>query len=203
MSERTSPAQRQRDARWRAMVLVVGLVVAGGLLIAALSEGGAWSRRSSGASVMTDEFVRSADTTRKEIHLRFQQGVAMLHAKQYEHAMTAFHRVLQLDPAMPEAHVDMGFALVGLQRYGVARDFFMSAIELRGEQANAYYGLAVALDALKDRAGAIGAMRTFVHLSPPDDPSAKKAHAALREWQAQSRPTNAGSSMARQSGRAE
>ena len=38
----------------------------------------------------------------------------MLHAKQYEHALHAFHRVLELDPAMPEAHVNAGFALLGM-----------------------------------------------------------------------------------------
>ena len=48
-----------------------------------------------------------------EIGERFTQGVVMLHAKQYEHALTAFHRVLALDPAMPEAHVNAGFALLG------------------------------------------------------------------------------------------
>lgn len=108
----------------------------------------------------------------------------MLHAKQYEHAMTAFHRVLERDPAMPEAHVNMGFALIGLERYGAARDFFESAITLRKEQINAYYGLAVALEGLRDRPGAIGAMRTFVHLSKPDEPYVRKAQAALWEWEA-------------------
>ena len=46
-----------------------------------------------------------------------------------------------------------------------ARDFFMGAIELRPMQANAYYGLALALTRLKTGAGAIGAMRSFVHLA--------------------------------------
>ena len=97
--------------------------------------------------------------------------------------MTAFHRVLELDPEMPEAHVNMGFALIGLGRYAAARDFFEGAMALRRDQVNAYYGLAVALDELHDRPGAIGAMRTYVHLSKPDDPYVRKAQAALWEWE--------------------
>ena len=58
-----------------------------------------------------------------EVSERFTQGVIMLHAKQYEHALTAFHRVLALDPAMPEAHVNAGFALLGMREPAAARAF--------------------------------------------------------------------------------
>lgn len=178
-----------RDKRWRALALAVLVISTGGMLIAAVSDGGWLDRFSPADGALLRDPANPSDPTRQEIQRRFQQGVIMLHAKQYEHAMTAFHRVLALDPAMPEAHVDMGFALIGLQRYGAARDFFESAIALRREQTNAYYGLAVALDGLHDRPGAIGAMRTFVHLSKADDPYLRKAQAALWEWEAERNPT--------------
>ncbi len=177
--------RRRRDARWRTIALLVIAIAAGGGIIAALSEGGLFGWRFSTLGPAARGQVRATDPIRQEIHQRFQQGVVMLHAKQHEHAMTAFHRVLQLDPALPEAHVNMGFALIGLERYDAARDFFESALALRKEQANAYYGLAVALDELRDRPGAIGAMRTFVHLSKPDDPYVRKAEAAVWEWEAE------------------
>lgn len=120
----------------------------------------------------------------REISERFTQGTAMLHAKRYDHALTAFHRVLELDPALPEAHVNAGFALLGLGRHEAARGFFAAAIELRPSQVNAYYGLALALAKLDDPAGARGAMRTYVHLAPRDDPYRRKAEAALWEWEA-------------------
>ena len=107
----------------------------------------------------------------------------MLHARQYEHAVTALHRLLEIAPEVPEVHVNMGFALHGLSRYAAARDFFQGAIELRPQQTNAYYGLAIALEGLGDRPGALGAMRTFVHLAARDDPWLPKARAALWEWQ--------------------
>ncbi len=117
------------------------------------------------------------------IRTRFEQAVVMLHAKRYEHAITALHDVLRFRPEMPEAHVNMGFALVGVGRHAAARDFFESATVLRPTQANAYYGLAVALEGLEDVPGAVGAMRTFLHLAAPDDRHRRKAEAALWEWE--------------------
>ncbi len=119
----------------------------------------------------------------REAGQRFEQGVVMLHAKRYEHALTAFHRVLALAPDSPDAHVNMGFALLGLGRHAAARDFFDGATALDRRQRNAYYGMAVALEGLDDLPGAVGAMRTYVHLSPGDDPYLPKAQSALWEWE--------------------
>ena len=60
---------------------------------------------------------------------------------------------------------------------------FQTAIDLRPTQVNAYWGLAVSLEGLCDIAGAMGAMRTYVHLAPADDPFLIKANAALWEWE--------------------
>ena len=118
-----------------------------------------------------------------EVNARFEQSAAMLHAKQYDYAIAALHRVLELAPRMPEAHVNMGYALLGLKRYQAAGDFFNSAIELRPAQANAYYGLALALEGQGELEGALGAMRSFAHLARADDPYRQKALAALWEWE--------------------
>lgn len=113
---------------------------------------------------------------------RFDQAIAMLHAKQYDFAVTALHRVLELSPNMPEAHVNMGFALLGLKKYKAAGDFFASAIRLNSYQANAYWGLGIALDKLGDREAALGAMRSYIHLAPPGDAYVRKARSAIWEW---------------------
>ncbi len=129
-----------------------------------------------------------------EIQRRFNQAVVMLHAKQYEHAATALHRVLMLAPTLPEAHVNMGYALLGLQRHREARSFFESATALRPDQANAYYGLAMAWDAAGDRAMATGAMRSYLHLARNETAEhLARARAALWEWQSQrAEPQSAG-----------
>lgn len=118
-----------------------------------------------------------------ELKARFEQAVAMLHAKQYDYAIKALHRVLELAPKLPEAHVNMGYALLGKEEYQAAADFFNTATELNPQQANAYYGLAIAYEGQKELELALGAMRTFVHLSHADDPYLPKARAALWVWE--------------------
>lgn len=121
---------------------------------------------------------------RDEVARRFTEGVMMLHAKQYEHALTAFHRVLELDPQMPEAHVNAGYALLGMKRFEAAADFFDTATNLRPDQMNAYYGLGEALMALGNNQGALQAMEAYLHRSPPDDPFRRKAQSAVWELRA-------------------
>lgn len=171
----------RRDVRRRALAYTVVGVALGGLALAWVPE--MFATLSARADAET-RAKHARVATLREIDQRFQQGVVMLHARQYDHALMAFHRVLELSPAMPEAHVNAGFALLGMGKFAAARDFFESATVLRREQVNAYYGLAVALEALKDVPGALGAMRAYLHLAPPDDPYRRKAMAAVWEWEA-------------------
>ena len=160
---------RRRDVRLLGVAITAGVVALSGAGLALVPG-------ETGAPVV-------APTTREaEIDRVFRQGVVMLHARQYEHALTAFHRVLELAPEMPEAHANMGYALVGLARHREAKAFFEGAIDLRPRQVNAYYGLALAAEGLGDLETARGAMRTYVHLSPKGDPHRRRAEAALWEW---------------------
>jgi tetratricopeptide (TPR) repeat protein len=177
MALRGSP----RDVRLRALAITVFLVVAGGLSIAYMPDILHTSVANGSAEARA---AHAREKIEEEIKLRFEQGVDMLNAKQYEQALAAFHRVLALSPSMPEAHLNMGFALIGLKRYAIARDFFEGAISLRKEQVNAYYGLAEALEGVNDLPGAIGAMRTYLHLAPADDPYRLKAEEAVWKWEA-------------------
>lgn len=160
-------------------MLVAGLALALGLGALAFTL----SVRPARVDARTDPAAHASAARLAEIDARFRQGVAMLHAGQHEHALVAFHRVLELSPRLPEAHVNLGYALLGLGRHAAARDFFQGAIELRPSQSNAYYGLGIALDRLDDNAGALGAMRSYVHLAPADTPQARKALAAIWEWE--------------------
>lgn len=110
-----------------------------------------------------------------EIRNRFNQAVTMLHARQYEYAITALERVLKLSPDMPEAHVNMGYALLGLEQYEYAEKFFSRASLLKSEQVNAYYGWALALEGMEELEGALGAIETYLHLAERDDPYRAKA----------------------------
>lgn len=133
-------------------------------------------------SMVPTQHARNMAST--ELRQRFDQAVVMLHARQYEHAATALQRVLQLAPGLPEGHVNMGFAMLGLKRGGEAAVAFERAIDLQPRQANAYYGLAMAMEQQGDMEAALGAMRSYLHLSRPDERYHAKARAALWEWEA-------------------
>jgi hypothetical protein len=122
-----------------------------------------------------------------ELKERFEQAVVMLHAKRYDEAVTALGRVMELNPRIPEAHVNMGFALFGKEEYAAAFEFFMSAIDLNPEQANAYYGIAMVQDAAGNLEGALGGMRSYLHLTDDPDPHrlhTARARSAIWEWEA-------------------
>lgn len=212
--ERTRAHQRYRapgPARWAAAAAVVVAVAALGLGLERAARPVAddaprpagdvpdarATRAADGAARAAEETPRAAPAAaaagadprlEHAVAQHFQRGVALLHARQPEYAAVAFHEVLRLAPRLPEAHVNMGYALLAQQRPGAARDFFIAAIELRPSQANAYYGLGVASEALGDMPAALGAMRSFVHLAPPDDPFVTRARSALWEWQSAGAP---------------
>ncbi len=125
----------------------------------------------------------AVDPRMARIRERFEQAVFMLHAGRYDDAATALHAVLLLSPRLVAAHVNMGYALLGLGRYKAAADFFRQAIDLDPYQGNAYWGLAEVLEAEGDLPGALGAMRTYIHLAKPGDPFVRRARSALWEWE--------------------
>ncbi len=175
-------AGRRRDVRVPALVLTIGLTAVIGLAIVY------WPRNNGNVvqvNAAKDPAGHASQKRIEEIDRRFKQGAKLLNERQYEAAVAELQRVLALSPKMPEAHVNMGFAMLGLQRYPLAREFFESAIDLRTTQVNAYYGLAVALEGMQDIGGALGAMRSYVHLSKPDDPYQRRANAAIWEWEEQ------------------
>lgn len=173
MTEPVKPSfGRRRDIRLMALAVTILLVAGGGYLLDRwISEG-----------EQPDPRAHADQKRREEIDARFQQGVIMLHAKQYDHAVTAFHRVLQLAPDMPEAHVNMGFALLGQKRYKEALDFFDGATTLRPDQINGYYGMAEAQEGLGNWRGAVESMEAYLHRAKPDDPFRRRAEAAVWEW---------------------
>lgn len=175
---------RAASRRLFAGLVAAGLAVALGSLFAVLQDAVQKPPAIAQLPPHSDPAGHMAAAGKQEIDLRFQQAVTMLHAKRYEYAVTALERILKIRPDMPEAHVNMGYALLGLKQYKAAYDSFDSATVLRPMQANAYYGMAEALHELGDLEGAMGAMRSYIHLSAPDDPYVRRARSALWEWEA-------------------
>ena len=181
----------RRDVRPAAMALTALLTLATGLLFAywPYEIGTATAPQAS----LKDPGGHVREKRKEIIAREFAEGVRLLAAKDYQAAASALHRVLELAPEMPEAHVNMGFAMIGMEKHAMARDFFEVAINLRTAQINAYYGLAVALEGVGDIEGALGAMRTYIHRTRPDDPFLVKANSAVWEWEAQLAQARSGS----------
>ena len=174
------------DIRWRSVVATLVAVLATGILVQQLPgmrENPAYTDATTReVSPGQWQLNTTANTRDNEVDLHFQQAALMLHAHQYEYAIAALQKTLELAPGMPEAYVNMGYALLGLEKHEAAGQYFSTAIDLRPAQANAYWGLAVSLEQSGDYDAAIGAMRTYIHLSEPADPFLKKARAAVWEW---------------------
>lgn len=123
----------------------------------------------------------------QEIHMRFQQGIAMLQQGQSEFAAAAFSRVVALNPRLSDAHVNLGFSLLGMKEFNQARDHFDYAASLSPTQGNAYYGLAMAAEGMGDLRLAISGMRTFLHMAKKANTPEiyiNRARSALWEWEA-------------------
>lgn len=159
------------DRRVLGLALTLALVFGGGAWVASLPA--------PHAAIAPDR-----EDTGQALRRLFDQAVVQLHARQYGPAHASLREVLALAPAMPEAHVNLGFALLGLQKAPEARRAFETAIDLRPDQANAYYGLALSHEAAQDLELAIGSMRSYLHLARQEDAAhLARARAALWEWE--------------------
>lgn len=168
-------AAARRDRRVIGVALTIAAVLIGGLWIAVLEP-----------THPPEPEVAAAGEPQGELARSFDAAVMLLHARRFDDAQVLLHRVIEIAPALPEAHINLGFALLGLQRAEPALRAFERAIALRPDQANAYYGLALAQELRGDLELALGAMRTYLHLARTESEShLRRARAALWEWEAQ------------------
>lgn len=170
---------KRRDQRGLGLALTVVAVLLGGFWIARTPP----AQRSDPAVAGAASGAAAPDA---ELRRRFEAGVALLNAQKYAQAASALHRVIELAPRLPEAHVNLGFAMLGLQRPALARNAFDNALVLKADQANAYYGLALAHESLGDLELALGAMRSYLHLGHTENEAhLRRARAAVWEWESQ------------------
>ena len=170
------------DVRIRAVLLTLLLVV----LVAAAVQFWPASTPSTTAVAPTEPVLhdsQSGNAIDSQLKRHFDWAATQLRTGHYQNAINGFRAVLEQAPAMPEAYINTGFAHIELQQFEQALQAFQTAIDLRPGQVNAYWGLAVSLEGLCDIPGAMGAMRTYVHLAEPDDPYLVRANAALWEWE--------------------
>lgn len=112
----------------------------------------------------------------------FNDSVQLMQIGHHQQALTKMHQLIKASPLMPEAHVNLGYIMYNLQRFEAAERSFNYALDIRADQANAYYGLALVAEARDDYQLALSAMRSYIHLTR-DSKYLAKARAALWNWQ--------------------
>jgi lipoprotein NlpI len=176
--------RRRIDKRRTVIPLALGITLLGGALLSVyLSRDGTEPVETATVSnTGAHDFL--GDEQARRAHQNFQQGVAMLQAGQFDYAVTALHEVLAIYPALPEAHVNMGYALLGAGEPEAAADFFNTATDLRPSLHNAYYGLALAEREGGNDKAALAAMQAYAHLAAEDERHLPRAKEIIWELQA-------------------
>ncbi len=131
-----------------------------------------------------------ADPHTLHVQQRFQDAVALLQAGHFEYAVAALREVLAIKPGLPEAHVNMGYALLGMGNSSAAAGHFERASDLRPSLYNAYYGLALAERDNGNQTQALAAMQAFAHLADQDDRHLPRAQEFIWELQESLRETS-------------
>ena len=178
---------RRTDKRRTVIPLALAMTVVGGALLSAYlsRDPGDPAAAEPAATAVPHEFL--GDDRARRAHQSFQQGVAMLQAGRFDYAITALHEVLAIYPALPEAHVNMGYALLGAGDPRAAADFFNSATDLRPSLHNAYYGLALAERENGNDKAALAAIQAYTHLAAADERHLPRAREMVFELQAKTR----------------
>ena len=113
----------------------------------------------------------------------FDRALTHMQNRQYPQAVLVWNELLLINDTIPEVHVNQGFSLFEMGHIEPASRHFQRALELNSYQVNAYYGLAICFEKMGEMEGAMGAMRSFIHLADDSDPFIRKARAALWEWE--------------------
>ena len=178
---------RRTDKRRTVIPLAIAMTVLGGALLSAWLSREAPRPVTAAPAAAADAHEFLGDDEARRAHQSFQQGVAMLQAGEFDYAVTALHEVLAIYPALPEAHVNMGFALLGAGEPGAAADFFDTATDLRPSLHNAYYGLALAERENGNDKAALAAMQAYTHLAAENERHLERAKEFIWELQAKIR----------------
>ncbi|MFN3076811.1 MAG: tetratricopeptide repeat protein [Alphaproteobacteria bacterium] len=113
----------------------------------------------------------------------FTEGVKLLKAGHAPEALELFAAAARRRPHAPALWVNIGFARLANKETEAAVMAFQKAINIDAKRVNGYYGLAMALEAQEDIQGALGAMRTYLHLAPQGTDFYRRASSAVWEWE--------------------
>ena len=95
--------------------------------------------------------------------------------------VASYRQAILLDPVNPNLRISLGGVLYATKNYDEAIRFFQQAVDLKPDQANAYYNLAAAYREKGDNRNAFTAMQAVVNLIDKGSADFTKASAELEE----------------------
>ena len=132
----------------------------------------------------SDSLKKNAISDDEKIKSHFESGLQHMLKKEYSYAASEWQQLILINDLIPEAHVNLGFSLIEEKKYQSAIEHFLTATDINPYQANAYYGLAMCYEKFGDVKAALGAMRSYIHLTKEgDDTFVRKARSAIWEWE--------------------
>jgi tetratricopeptide (TPR) repeat protein len=133
-----------------------------------------------------EEAAPPASATEAEVKALRKQARSLLAAKRFREAFAPLQKIIALAPGDAQAHLHLGLAIEGLGNFQLARRYYEAAIDRDPALPDAYFGYATASESLGDLEGALGAMRSFLHVQRDADPyrlRVAQARSAIWEWE--------------------
>jgi tetratricopeptide (TPR) repeat protein len=133
-----------------------------------------------------DDALKSAQMNRiDEASTWVNRGILEMSRERYKNARGNFKEALNLLPKLPEAHVDMGSALINLQQYAEGAKETELGLQLGShEPERGYYNLGIAYEEMGDLQKSYESFRKASELAPDwQDPQRQMARFTLQQVQ--------------------
>jgi tetratricopeptide (TPR) repeat protein len=133
-----------------------------------------------------DDALKSEQMDRKDMASTWvNRGILEMSRERYKNARGNFKEALYLIPKLPEAHVDMGSALINLQQYAEGAKETELGLQLGShEPERGYYNLGIAYEEMGDLQKAYDSFRHASQLAPGwEDPQKQMARFTVKEVQ--------------------
>ena len=120
-----------------------------------------------------DSIVQATILTEAEIQadVKYNEGVALLHSKNYSEAVNAFSEAITLKNPFSLAHLNRGSAQMALEKYSEAIQDFNVALNEPENSPNAHYLRGTCYLKLGDKEKAEGDFKSEIQKNPKDDKS--------------------------------
>ncbi|MEO0412095.1 MAG: tetratricopeptide repeat protein [Pseudomonadota bacterium] len=123
----------------------------------------------------TDALV-SGTLTGKDLPATYvNRGIILMRMERYKDALSDYERALDYNPALAEAKINMGAALIGLRRYASAIGYLESGLEEGPISPHiAHYNLGIAHEQIGDYQNARAHYASAVSVAPEWSPALRK-----------------------------